>query len=108
MLDQIARHGNMDLMVKVNGDLTVDEHHTIEDTGIVLGEAIIKALGRRKGLKDMVSCFLWMIAWLRQQLISGRSWLVWEAEFKREKLAMFLQRCSFTFSNRLRMLQNPI
>ncbi len=48
MLDQIARHGNMDLKIKVNGDLQVDEHHTVEDTGIVLGEAILKALGKKK------------------------------------------------------------
>lgn len=87
MLDQIARHGNMDLMVKVNGDLTVDEHHTIEDTGIVLGEAIIKALGKKKGI-ERYGFLLPMDDCLAQAAIDfgGRSWLVWEAEFKREKI----------------------
>jgi imidazoleglycerol-phosphate dehydratase/histidinol-phosphatase len=61
MLEQISKHGNLDLKIKVNGDLQVDEHHTIEDTGIVLGEAILKALGKKKELNDMVSCFRWMI-----------------------------------------------
>lgn len=109
MLDQIARHGNMDLMVKVNGDLAVDEHHTIEDTGIVLGEAIIKALGKKKELKDMDSCCLWMIAWLRQRLTSAEDhgWSGMQ-NLKERKLVMFLQRCSFTFSNPLQMLQNLI
>lgn len=87
MLDQIARHGNMDLMVKVNGDLAVDEHHTIEDTGIVLGEAIIKALGKKKGI-ERYGFLLPMDDCLAQAAIDfgGRSWLVWEAEFKREKI----------------------
>ncbi|WP_185290325.1 bifunctional histidinol-phosphatase/imidazoleglycerol-phosphate dehydratase HisB [Chryseobacterium lactis] len=87
MLDQIARHGNMDLMVKVNGDLEVDEHHTIEDTGIVLGEAIIKALGKKKGI-ERYGFLLPMDDCLAQAAIDfgGRPWLVWEAEFKREKI----------------------
>lgn len=87
MLDQIARHGNMDLTIKVNGDLAVDEHHTIEDTGIVLGEAILKALGKKKGI-ERYGFLLPMDDCLSQVAIDfgGRPWLVWEASFKREKI----------------------
>ncbi|MGU3375122.1 bifunctional histidinol-phosphatase/imidazoleglycerol-phosphate dehydratase HisB [Chryseobacterium sp. M5A1_1a] len=87
MLEQIARHGNMDLVIKVNGDLAVDEHHTIEDTGIVLGEAIIKALGKKKGI-ERYGFLLPMDDCLSQVAIDfgGRPWLVWDAEFKREKI----------------------
>ncbi|WP_336687182.1 bifunctional histidinol-phosphatase/imidazoleglycerol-phosphate dehydratase HisB [Chryseobacterium bernardetii] len=87
MLDQIARHGNMDLKIKVNGDLQVDEHHTVEDTGIVLGEAILKALGKKKGI-ERYGFLLPMDDCLSQVAIDfgGRSWLVWDAEFKREKI----------------------
>lgn len=87
MLDQIARHGNMDLRIKVNGDLLVDEHHTVEDTGIVLGEAILKALGKKKGI-ERYGFLLPMDDCLSQVAIDfgGRPWLVWDAEFKREKI----------------------
>lgn len=87
MLDQIARHGNMDLIIQVKGDLSVDEHHTIEDTGIVLGEAIIKALGKKKGI-ERYGFLLPMDDCLSQVAIDfgGRPWLVWDAEFKREKI----------------------
>lgn len=87
MLDQIARHGNMDLNIKVNGDLQVDEHHTVEDTGIVLGEAILKALGKKKGI-ERYGFLLPMDDCLSQVAIDfgGRPWLVWDAEFKREKI----------------------
>ncbi|AZA76479.1 bifunctional histidinol-phosphatase/imidazoleglycerol-phosphate dehydratase HisB [Chryseobacterium sp. G0186] len=87
MLEQIARHGNMDLTIKVDGDLAVDEHHTIEDTGIVLGEAIVKALGKKKGI-ERYGFLLPMDDCLSQVAIDfgGRSWLVWDAEFKREKI----------------------
>lgn len=87
MLDQIARHGNMDLKIKVNGDLQVDEHHTVEDTGIVLGEAILKALGKKKGI-ERYGFLLPMDDCLSQVAIDfgGRPWLVWEVEFKREKI----------------------
>ena len=76
MLDQIMRHGNMDLTIKVNGDLAVDEHHTIEDTGIVLGEAILKALGKKKGIERYGFCFRWMTVFLRWLSISAedRGW----------------------------------
>ncbi|MBP2617523.1 bifunctional histidinol-phosphatase/imidazoleglycerol-phosphate dehydratase HisB [Chryseobacterium jejuense] len=87
MLDQIARHGNMDLTIKVSGDLQVDEHHTVEDTGIVLGEAILKALGKKKGI-ERYGFLLPMDDCLSQVAIDfgGRPWLVWDAEFKREKI----------------------
>ena len=87
MLEQIARHGNMDLKIKVNGDLQVDEHHTVEDTGIVLGEAILKALGKKKGI-ERYGFLLPMDDCLSQVAIDfgGRPWLVWDAEFKREKI----------------------
>jgi len=87
MLEQISRHGNMDLVIKVKGDLKVDEHHTIEDTGIVLGEAVVKALGKKKGI-ERYGFLLPMDDCLAQVAIDfgGRSWLVWDAEFKREKI----------------------
>ncbi|MCL6218497.1 bifunctional histidinol-phosphatase/imidazoleglycerol-phosphate dehydratase HisB [Zunongwangia pacifica] len=85
MLDQIARHGQMDLEVKVDGDLEVDEHHTIEDTAIALGEVYAKALGNKLGIERYGFC-LPMDDCLAQVAIDfgGRNWLVWEADFKRE------------------------
>ena len=87
MLDQIARHGNLDLVVKVNGDLEVDEHHTIEDTAIALGTAFNQALGSKLGLERYGFC-LPMDDCLAQVAIDfgGRNWLVWEADFKREMI----------------------
>ena len=87
MLDQISRHGNMDLKIKVEGDLQVDEHHTIEDTGIVLGEAFLKALGKKKGI-ERYGFLLPMDDCLAQVAVDfgGRPWLVWDAVFKREKI----------------------
>jgi len=87
MLDQIARHGNMDLIIKVNGDLEVDEHHTIEDTMIALGEVFAKALGNKLGIERYGFC-LPMDDCLAQVAIDfgGRNWLVWEADFKREMI----------------------
>ncbi|WP_456867295.1 bifunctional histidinol-phosphatase/imidazoleglycerol-phosphate dehydratase HisB [Galbibacter sp. BG1] len=87
MLDQIARHGQMDLVVKVNGDLEVDEHHTIEDTAIALGEVFSKALGNKLGIERYGFC-LPMDDCLAQVAIDfgGRNWLVWEADFKREMI----------------------
>lgn len=85
MLDQLARHGQMDLTIKVNGDLHVDEHHTIEDTGIALGEVFYQALGDKLGIERYGFC-LPMDDCLAQVAIDfgGRNWLVWEADFKRE------------------------
>ncbi|MEJ2901762.1 bifunctional histidinol-phosphatase/imidazoleglycerol-phosphate dehydratase HisB [Pedobacter panaciterrae] len=85
MLDQIARHGSIDLRIKTNGDLHIDEHHTIEDTGIALGEAFAKAIGNKLGLERYGFC-LPMDDCLAQAAIDfgGRNWIVWEADFKRE------------------------
>lgn len=85
MLDQIARHGSIDLKIKTNGDLHIDEHHTIEDTGIALGEAFAKAIGNKLGLERYGFC-LPMDDCLAQAAIDfgGRNWIVWEADFKRE------------------------
>lgn len=87
MLDQIARHGQLDLKLKVTGDLEVDEHHTIEDTAIALGEVFATTLGNKLGIErygfslPMDDCFA-------QAAIDfgGRNWLVWEADFKREMI----------------------
>jgi len=87
MLDQIGRHSGCDLTIKVNGDLSVDEHHTIEDTGIALGEAIRKALGDKRGIERYGYC-LPMDDCLAQVALDfgGRPWIVWKAEFNREKV----------------------
>ena len=87
MLDQIARHGNMDLKLNIKGDLEVDEHHTIEDTAIVLGEAFAQGLGDKLGIERYGFC-LPMDDCLAQASIDfgGRNWLVWEADFKREMI----------------------
>ncbi|MCA1918987.1 MAG: bifunctional histidinol-phosphatase/imidazoleglycerol-phosphate dehydratase HisB [Flavobacterium piscis] len=85
MLDQISRHGQMDLEILVKGDLEVDEHHTIEDTAIALGEVFAKALGNKLGIERYGFC-LPMDDCLAQVAIDfgGRNWLVWGTEFKRE------------------------
>ena len=85
MLDQISRHGQMDLEIIVKGDLEVDEHHTIEDTAIALGEVFAKALGNKLGIERYGFC-LPMDDCLAQAAIDfgGRNWLIWETEFKRE------------------------
>ncbi|WGK64434.1 bifunctional histidinol-phosphatase/imidazoleglycerol-phosphate dehydratase HisB [Croceiramulus getboli] len=87
MLDQLARHGAMDLYILVDGDLEVDEHHTIEDTAIALGEVFHQALGNKMGM-ERYGFTLPMDDCLAQVAIDfgGRNWLVWEAEFKREKI----------------------
>ncbi len=87
MLDQIARHGGLDLKIDVKGDLEVDEHHTIEDTAIALGEVFATALGNKLGIERYGFC-LPMDDCLAQVALDfgGRNWLVWEADFKREKV----------------------
>ncbi len=87
MLEQIGRHGMMDLYVRCNGDLHVDEHHSIEDTGIVLGECLLKALGDKRGI-ERYGYTLPMDDCLCQVTLDfgGRPWLVWDAEFHREKV----------------------
>ncbi|MDX2362609.1 MAG: bifunctional histidinol-phosphatase/imidazoleglycerol-phosphate dehydratase HisB [Crocinitomicaceae bacterium] len=85
MLEQIAKHGNMDLSVQVSGDLEIDEHHTMEDVAITLGEAFTNALGSKKGI-ERYGFLLPMDDCLAQVAIDfgGRPWLVWDADFKRE------------------------
>lgn len=87
MLDQLAKHGQMDLEIRVKGDLHVDEHHTIEDTGIALGEAFQLALGNKLGMERYGFC-LPMDDCLAQVALDfgGRNWLMWKASFKREKI----------------------
>lgn len=87
MLEQISKHGLVDLTIKVKGDLQVDEHHTIEDTAIVLGEAINQALGDKRGI-ERYGFSLPMDDCLAQVAIDfgGRNWLEWKVKFKREKI----------------------
>jgi len=87
MLEQIARHGNLDLYVKMKGDLQIDEHHTIEDVAIALGDTLLKALGGKKGI-ERYSFVLPMDDCLAQVALDfgGRPWLVWEVVFLREKI----------------------
>jgi imidazoleglycerol-phosphate dehydratase/histidinol-phosphatase len=98
MLDQIARHGSIDLEVVANGDLHIDEHHTIEDTGIALGEVFALALGNKKGIERYGFC-LPMDDCLAQVAIDfgGRNWIVWDAEFKREKIGEMPTEMFFHF-----------
>ncbi len=87
MLEQVARHGGVDLRISARGDLHIDEHHTIEDTAITLGEAFALALGDKRGIERYGFC-LPMDDALAQVAIDfgGRSWIVWDAAFKREKI----------------------
>ena len=87
MLEQIGKHGGIDLTIRVKGDLYVDEHHTIEDTAIALGECIYQALGSKRGIERYGYC-LPMDDCLCQVALDfgGRSWLVWDASFRREKI----------------------
>jgi len=87
MLEQIGKHGMTDLYIRCKGDLNVDEHHTIEDTGIVLGECLLKALGDKRGIERYGYC-LPMDDCLCQVALDfgGRPWLIWDADFKREKV----------------------
>lgn len=87
MLDQLARHGGLDLTIQTKGDLHIDEHHTIEDTGIALGELFLKALGDKRGI-ERYAFTLPMDDCLAQVALDfgGRSWIVWDAQFKREKI----------------------
>jgi len=87
MLEQISKHGNLDLKVAVKGDLEIDEHHTIEDVALALGETFLKALGSKKAIQRY-GFLLPMDDCLAQVAIDfgGRPWLVWEADFKREMI----------------------
>jgi imidazoleglycerol-phosphate dehydratase/histidinol-phosphatase len=87
MLDQIARHGLIDLTIKADGDLHIDEHHTIEDTGIALGEAVAKALGNKRGIERYGFALPMDDAEAKVLLdFGGRAWIVWNASFSREKV----------------------
>jgi imidazoleglycerol-phosphate dehydratase/histidinol-phosphatase len=98
MLDQISRHGQMDLEIEVDGDLEVDEHHTIEDTAIALGEVFAKTLGNKLGIERYGFC-LPMDDSLAQVSVDfgGRNWLVWNAEFKREMIGKMPTEMFFHF-----------
>ena len=98
MLDQIAKHGQMDLEIKVDGDLEVDEHHTIEDTGIALGEAFYQALGNKLGI-ERYAFVLPMDDCLAQVTLDfgGRNWINWNAEFKREMIGKMPTEMFFHF-----------
>lgn len=111
MLEQIGKHSGIDLSINVKGDLNVDEHHTIEDTALALGEAIYKALGEKRGIErygyslPMDDCLCCVAL-----DFGGRPWLVWDAEFKREKIGdmpteMFLHFFK-SFSDSARMNLN--
>ena len=98
MLDQIARHGSIDLTVKAKGDLHIDEHHTIEDVGIALGEAMAKGLADKRGIERYGFC-LPMDDCLAQAAIDfgGRNWIVWDAKFNREKIGEMPTEMFFHF-----------
>ena len=98
MLDQLARHGGVDLSLQVKGDLEVDEHHTIEDTAIALGEAFAQALGDKLGIARYGFC-LPMDDCLAQVSLDfgGRSWLMWDATFKREMIGKMPTEMFFHF-----------
>lgn len=98
MLDQIAKHGGFDLKITCQGDLEIDEHHTIEDTGIALGEAFLLALGDKKGI-NRYGFLLPMDDCLAQVALDfgGRNWIVWDAEFKREMIGKVPTEMFFHF-----------
>jgi imidazoleglycerol-phosphate dehydratase/histidinol-phosphatase len=98
MLDQIARHGKLDLAIQTKGDLHIDEHHTIEDTGLALGEAFALGLADKRGM-ERYGFALPMDEASAQVLIDfgGRNWLVWDAEFKREKIGEMPTEMFFHF-----------
>lgn len=98
MLDQIARHGKMDLTIRANGDLHIDEHHTIEDTGIALGEAFAKALADKRGM-ERYGFALPMDEADAKVLIDfgGRNWIIWNAEFTRERIGEMPTEMFFHF-----------
>lgn len=87
MLEQIGKHGLIDLYIRCNGDLHVDEHHTIEDTALALGECFLKALGDKRGIERYGYCLPMDDCLCQVSLdFGGRPWLVWDAEFNREKI----------------------
>ncbi len=98
MLEQIARHGNMDLSITTNGDLHIDEHHTIEDTGIAFGEAFAKALADKRGMERYGFALPMDEADAKVLLdFGGRNWIVWNASFKRERIGEMPTELFFHF-----------
>ncbi len=98
MLEQLGKHGMMDLYVHASGDLYVDEHHTIEDTAIVLGECIRKALGDKRGIERYGYCLPMDDSLCQVALdLGGRPWLVWNTAFKREKIGEMPTEMFFHF-----------
>jgi imidazoleglycerol-phosphate dehydratase/histidinol-phosphatase len=98
MLDQIARHGKMDLTIRANGDLHIDEHHTIEDTGIALGEAFGKALADKRGMERYGFALPMDEADAKVVIdFGGRNWIVWNTEFKRERIGEMPTEMFFHF-----------
>ena len=91
MLDQLARHALIDMTIRAKGDLHIDDHHTVEDTGIALGQAVSKAVGDKTGIRRYGSCLLPMDdALVRAALdLSGRPFLVWNAEMPTAKIGTF-------------------
>ncbi|MCX5567634.1 imidazoleglycerol-phosphate dehydratase HisB [Kaistia nematophila] len=91
MLDQLARHGLMDLTIRCKGDLHIDQHHTVEDVGIAIGQALKKALGEMRGITRYADTHLAMDEALTRCAIdvSGRPYLVWKVEFTRPKVGDF-------------------
>ena len=91
MLDQLSRHSLIDMKIRANGDLHIDAHHTVEDTGIVLGQAIAKALGDRAGINRYASIDLAMDETLTRAAldVSGRPFLIWQVNFSRAKVGDF-------------------
>lgn len=98
MLDQIARHGNIDLLIYAKGDLKVDEHHTIEDVGIAFGEALLKSLGGKKGIERYSFTLPMDDSLARVALdLGGRPWLVWDVVFKNGKIGEMPSEMFFHF-----------
>ena len=91
MLDQLARHALIDMTVRASGDLHIDDHHTVEDTGIALGQALSEALGDKRGIRRYGACLLPMDdALVRSALdLSGRPYLVWNVEMPTAKIGVF-------------------
>ena len=98
MLEQIGRHGTMDLTIRCKGDLNVDGHHTIEDTALALGECLLKALGEKRGIERYGYCLPMDDSLCQVALdFGGRPWLVWDAEFRREKIGEMPTEMFFHF-----------
>ncbi len=91
MLDQLSRHSLIDMTIRAEGDLHIDDHHTVEDTGIAIGQALAKAMGERRGIMRYASLDLAMDETLTRAAIdvSGRPWLVWDVPFSAPKIGTF-------------------